>query len=456
MRSPRHILLIAIVLFVTSFVAYKVGRVRSASAERPRVSHPTQFVHTPQRGGKVWLQEQRRLQLKRLPAATAGQPLSMTDADVDEDGIQDLVIGNTERGGNSLAIYRGNLDAFAPQSQASFEAIGRGDFPSPFLPEFTTYDLPIEPDFVVAGRFNADDHADIAVASRKADSLYVLFGDGKGKFSDPQEVKLPGHVTGMATEHPNDNSSGDLALGISGSSFSMLIYRASDQGPVETGSFTLPGAASNLDFCNFGDPNNDLAFLSNGEVMVLRLSSMKLETISLPVHAVAMATGSFMFDRAGSTQIALLGDDGSVQIAAPSEFDPRPYTEEEFGAIRSAKVAHQPLPPFVPKMGFPSHGWQIVENMPNAVSTTAGTAPVFVSTRVSSNGADDIMMIDRAAHEMRVLSHATAPPGAGTFMPAEVAATPYDGSPIATLSMRINIDGRPGFIALHKGESAPS
>ena len=71
---------------------------------------------------------------------------------------------------------------------------------------------------------------------------------------------------------------------------------------------------------------------------------MTLQPVSLPISAAALAVGTFMFDRNGGEQLAILGTDGSVQIAIRSEFDPRAYTVEEFQAIRQARRLDQPVP----------------------------------------------------------------------------------------------------------------
>ena len=85
--------------------------------------------------------------------AIAGRPsaLAMASADLDGDAVNDLAIGFAAAGSGLIAIHRGNLDAFAPQSQASFEAIGRGEFPPPFLPEAELVEIPSRPDFLAAG-----------------------------------------------------------------------------------------------------------------------------------------------------------------------------------------------------------------------------------------------------------------------------------------------------------------
>ena len=58
--------------------------------------------------------------------------------DIDSDGVADLLVGYSAPGGGVIAVHRGNLDAFAPQSDASLQAIGGGEFPSPFLTRSAT------------------------------------------------------------------------------------------------------------------------------------------------------------------------------------------------------------------------------------------------------------------------------------------------------------------------------
>ena len=115
-------------------------------------------------------------------AVNLGQPVSMASADFDEDGIGDLAVGYKGSQGFSIVIHRGNLDAFAPQSDASFHAIGRGEFPSPFVADAQVIGVPVSPDFIATGNFAGNGHGDIAFAARGGTTLYVLPGDGKGNF----------------------------------------------------------------------------------------------------------------------------------------------------------------------------------------------------------------------------------------------------------------------------------
>jgi len=113
-------------------------------------------IQAPVRGPKIWLGDNQALPVKPVGAPTlaqsvaAGQaqPTAMATADVDGDGVADLIAGFSAPGGGAIVIHRGNMDAFAPQSDASFQAIGRGQFPAPFLPNAKVFSVPVRPDFI--------------------------------------------------------------------------------------------------------------------------------------------------------------------------------------------------------------------------------------------------------------------------------------------------------------------
>jgi mucin-19 len=428
---------------------------------------PLQVPQAQPTGPKIWLGERQQLPMQSGggPAGTAAlaghaavvsagaQPLSLTTGDVDEDGIADLLVGYA----GHISLQRGNLDAFAPQSDASLQAIARGQFPAPFLTQSSTLATPVNPDFMAVGRFTGSGHNDLVIAAKGGSALVVFAGDGKGNFASPQTVNLPGGVTSMlGGDLGRANGFTQIIVGINGHSGPELaVFTGSQDGVNPTAAFPLSSAASNLTFGQFGDGGNDLAFLAGGKVQILRAQTMTLQPVSLPISAAGLAVGTFMFDRNGGEQIAILGADGSVQIAVRNEFDPRMYSVEELQAIRQARRLNQPVP-FAPEKSFPVNGWKIVESVPSVGTVTAGQIPAFFRTRISSNGADDVMWLGAGGGQMVVISHPDVAPGASTFLPGQVSVRPYSGTPIAGLPVRINIDGRPGIMSIHQGEAAPS
>lgn len=101
-------------------------------------------------GPHIYLREGKNLAVKHvgsdhaLQMLNSGQaePLSMAQGDFHEDGIPGLVVGYRANGANLLVVHEGNLDAFAPQSQQSWEALRDGSFPSPFRSEANAFEVP--------------------------------------------------------------------------------------------------------------------------------------------------------------------------------------------------------------------------------------------------------------------------------------------------------------------------
>ncbi|HEY6251188.1 MAG TPA: hypothetical protein VI685_14610, partial [Candidatus Angelobacter sp.] len=411
---------------------------------------------------RIWLQQNQVLPVQHvgasqgtdLPADLSGlahaQPVSMVSGDLDADGFEDLVVGYSSGAGGFISIHRGNMDAFAPQSDASFQAIGRGEFPSPFLLEAKTFSVPVHPDFVALGNFTGQGNKDLAVAARGGNVLYVFPNDGKGNFGSPQTVNLAAGVTALAA-----GRLGHTDTLIAGAARSLTVYVYTPLGLAALASYPVSAPVSNILFGDFGDPGLDVAFLSGGKIQILRSSTMQLTTFALPVTVRAFALGSFIYDRNYGQQIALVAPDGSLQIAVRNEFDSRVYTVQEFQAIRQAKMKRQPAPAFVPPPSFPV-GWKIVESFSGAAALGANQTPLIFRTRISINGADDVMVLNAFSGQLTLVSHGDGQPGAQTFQSGQVSLRPYSGTPIAALPMRLNVDGRLGVMALHSNEVAPS
>src|SRR5207253_34333 len=83
-------------------------------------------------------------------------------------------------------------------------------------------------------------------------------------------------------------------------------------------------------------------------------------------------------------------------------------------------------------------------------------APVMLRARISSHGLDDVVVLNGNTRQLVMISHVDTPEGAATFPPGEVLARNYAGMPVKAISTRVNIDGRPGLLVLHRGQVAPT
>ena len=459
-RFKLTLLIVGIALLVSIDIGY-------SQPPQQKHSQPFQNYSGSVSGPKIWLQERETVPVVHVGAGASAmaslgknaQPLTMTAADVDIDGVPDLLVGYATPSGGVIALHRGNVDAFAPQSQASFQAIAHGRFPSPFLSQVNTFAVPVRPDFLATGNFTGNSRVDLVVAARGGRALYVLPGDGKGNFGAPQIFDVSGQVTALAGGRlGNLNAFDDVIVSVSDpkeNTFSLSVYSGSKTGLVSLTQYPLSAPASNLVFDTLADSMPDLVFLSGGDVYVLRSTSMQVERIPLPLSASGLALGSFIYDRNAGLQLALVSSDGSIHIAAHSQFDPRVYTAQELSVVRQAGSRGRSNP-LVTNLSFSADDWKVVESVPGVMSSASAQSPVFFRSRISSNGADDLMVLDPLAGQMSVISHPDAQPGAATFTPAQISVRPYSGSPVGALPLRTNIDARPGVVVIHRGEVAPS
>ncbi len=136
-----------------------------------------------------------------IPQALAGKelkPLSLASADFDGDGVADLAAGFATEDGGVVVLYRGNVDALYPHSPEARQRRTDGRFVgSPFLPTERVLALSAPPDFLFAGDFDADGHADLAAGAR-AGLLAIAPGDGAWGFRDPIRMAAGGRIDALA------------------------------------------------------------------------------------------------------------------------------------------------------------------------------------------------------------------------------------------------------------------
>ncbi|HLQ49845.1 MAG TPA: hypothetical protein VK129_00025, partial [Terriglobales bacterium] len=407
-------------------------------------------------------------------ATSQVQPLTLANGRFyEEDGIEGLAVGYATSSGGAVAIYRGNLDAFAPQSEESFLAIGQGRFPAPFLPNARLFELPQRPDFLAAGNFTGGDHLDIVAATKGSSALYILANDGHGNFTAYPAFTLPGTITALGTAKFDSPIAESIIVAVERPQGpALLVYDTSANGLYLIGAYPLQApatavAAGNLD----GDAIADVAVISGGNLSILYGRNLTpagnlaqgLEQVPLPFSSVAVALGNYIFDRDTRSQIALLASDGSLNIVARHGFDPAPWTVDEFRARRQRLLSGEPDPYVELQRTYRPDTWKLIESMPAvASSSNSGVAPVLMRTHTTNFGADDLTILDSSAGQFSVIAHAfhsiednTLSPGAfpqGVRLSRPYAAT----SPVAAIPMRVNVDGRPGVISLHKDQMAPS
>src|ERR1041385_5316581 len=466
--SAKLLLLVTIICFtaveIVDVVTADISPKQSESTAVPETRFKITSVARASNGPKIYLSD-----TTPLPAIYRGdpstkaalerghaQPLSLLSADFDADAIADLVVGYSNGEQGILGLHCGNLDAVVPQSQKSFEAVGRGDFPSPFLAKANLLNIPVHPDFVGEGTFNPNGFHDLVIAERGDSAIYLLSNDGNGEFAAPQRIDVGGPMTGLVVGQlgrPSPFSRVLLGLDLPGDA-SLRLYDGAPNGLDSFRSVSLTAPASNFLFDD-ADAGHEVFFVSEGKVNIMHSSSMKLETVPLHLDAYTIALGSFIFDRNGGKQVGVLSRDGNITIIARDQFDPRLLTEQEFSNRRKRAISASHARA-LRHLESSDDEWKVIETIPAVAAFDAERKPVLLRTRISDHGADDLMVLNALGGKLAILSHPDGRPGDPAFKPAVISTRPEDAFAVAALAVRVNIDGRPGVLAANAGEIGPT
>jgi Ca2+-binding RTX toxin-like protein len=246
----------------------------------------------------------------------SGSPASVVVADVNNDGIPDLILAD-----DGQTISPNLIDSVRVE-------LGNGDgtFGSPMDFDKYTY-----PDALAVGDFNNDGHPDLLVGSRY-NSAVVLFGAGDGTFNQ-KSAPVGGEAVAVAAADVNGDGRADAVLDYAGNTIGVRLSNGDGTlQPVETydvGTQIQPGSIAIADVNGDGRP--DLLVASrNGADLLLGNGdgTFKPMTAITTAAALALAVGDLNGDgqpdlvvtanagRYSSSVETLLGNgDGTFRVA---------------------------------------------------------------------------------------------------------------------------------------------
>jgi hypothetical protein len=404
-------------------------------------------------------------QLPAIAATPPSQPvqsLSMVSGDFDEDGFADLVIGSALKNGGSISLMRGNPDALAPRTHASWLAVGRHQLTTPFLQPEETIRLTAAPDMLTAADVNGDGHLDLAYASKNSAVLQVMLGTGKGSFSpNSLSIAVPGKITALTAYRPGAPFLGEaLVVGYkSRLGFYLSIVSLGRSGLKIASTYALPGAATAFSVANLDDDFvPDTAIVAGGQLLVLHGRNAingggRLEV--LPVDGIeAVTSGEFLFDRHGLMQLAALTTDGDVLILAHQGIDSRPFTPREIAGTRN----HHPGAPTLAQLAgnIANQPWTLAETDAQAGAHSIGSeTPVLLRSR--SGGSDDLEVLNPSQQQRVTIKHPSATSKAPASLAARIVAASLrsSGDLAGAVAVRTSADGRSGLAMLSKDSPTP-
>ncbi|MDQ1522874.1 MAG: hypothetical protein QOE47_798 [Pyrinomonadaceae bacterium] len=381
-------------------------------------------------------------------------PLSLSAADFDEDGVPDVVGGYASADGALLVLRRGNVDTLHPNAPAAKERKANGTFTAaPFLAPARVFDSPAAPDFIGAGDFDADGHWDVVAAARGGESIYLLRGDGKGNFSQAEELPLPGRVTSLICGEMNQaDGLNDVVVAVESSAGARLLIFEAPVGALRAQPevLELPAAANALALGQLDDDAAiDLAVGAGTELLRVygrdrRLSqraerrasvaAAQVDTRALPYAVKSLALGDF--NNQQEMSLALLGDDGAVHLLSPHPAKEKgTATFEPLAAWRQERL--------------PAGQW-------------AG-ATQLVRAKVSSLPGDDLLILDGGGRQLHVLTGdklSAQPldgraPSKADEIKGGLVSLDATGAPVAMLPMQLDVDALEDLVQLSSDSASP-
>ncbi|MBS1797258.1 MAG: Ig-like domain repeat protein [Acidobacteria bacterium] len=395
------------------------------------------------------------------------RPTALAATDFDADGFPDLVSGYAAGNGGVLTFHKGSKEAFAPEDPAVLEGIRNGDFPVSFEKEARTVDLPVTPDFIAAGKFYPGSTLDLAVGARSSNLLLILRPGKDGEFEITGRISMPGNLTGLAAAslslskpysgiaaaYQNDTDCGIAVFDGAAALDSKSFFKVKTTAPVDSMILTNPDGSTT---------DKDLFFTAGGELQRIgRLAAGAGEPvrIPLPVTVSDLAAGEFIRDRRAKTELAVLGDDGSVYILQNGALDRRPFTEKEMrdNFARFGRGRRQ-IVDSTDQENALANDWTIAEQQNLGVFAKGGGAARLTKAYVTGNETEDLMVVNPVENKIQVLFRE---PVYGTDRAAFTGETrvenlSFPGEIAAVQPVRLNVMGQQGIAVLEKGNLEPT
>ena len=164
-----------------------------------------------------------------LAGEAASVPVSATVVDLQRDGVQQLLLGWKAHAAGRLELRP--VAALASDSRSRF------------------LQLPVTPNFLGTGDFNADGKLDVMLAARGDAAVWFLLNDGRGGFGAATRLGLPGRLSAIVAGDVNRiDGLADFVVAVdTGAKASLLVFEdphGAKDAAAET--IPLPAPASDL------------------------------------------------------------------------------------------------------------------------------------------------------------------------------------------------------------------
>lgn len=345
-------------------------------------------------GRHVNFDEERELKLGNN--ASTGQPVALVSADFDSDGLADVVTADTA--GNLQLLKGVDPAVFAIDPTKTEQAK-----PEPFSAIATGTSLGFSPDYLFAGDFNADGKQDIIGATKGANSIVLVTGDGRDNFSQPSAISVNGNITAIDSgEIGKPDGQADLAITYVNKEGSFLaVYEHPESAfkhPPEI--IKLPSAANALALGNTDeDFYADIAVACGSSLVIVHergqaypwdivnSSGIERPPAVVDVRRMPFSIASMAVSRFGQrrgTSLAMLAGDANIYRLEPT----RKIKASDI-KIPASKLIHSASLPFAPTGADTSKYAMLDQKSDYSGQTTDEAGNLLVDTNEITSGRED-------------------------------------------------------------------
>jgi hypothetical protein len=340
------------------------------------------------------------------PFPVGTMPVAIAMADVNGDGLADLIVGN--QGSDNISVLLGNRGGgFSPAPGSPFADGVPGNYG-------------YFPAAVAVGDFNGDGKPDLAIANRDNLIVWLLFGDGTGAFTLAPYPYYAGHGSvAMVAADFNGDGHTDLAIAnYADGTISVLPGNGAGGFGIEKRfmfGLGIPAIAAG-DFNGDGYADLAVADVTDGKVWVLLGSStgvLNYQSSFAAANATSIAVADFNVD--GKADLAFTNSSGVTVMLGDGTgtFNPAPGSPSPTGSQPSSMavgdfngdgvpdlaVANQKDGTVSVLLGNGSGGFSPMSGSPFSVG--AGSSPAaIVAGDFNGDGRADLAVAGSAANNV--------------------------------------------------------
>ena len=269
----------------------------------------------------------------------------------------------------------------------------------------------------------------------------------------------------------------DVAVGLNGAEGpQLLIFDGVNGVAGEAMRLSLPAPATAVEFGEMdSSPFMGVAVATGSQIEIVHgwgrkqtaALEARVETVAAGGNVRGLAVGSFIWNREGSSQLAALGEDGTIRIMQRGQADTQPFSDAEITARARLRLQQKKTQIDVESVpGWQAdraESWNTVREVVtgNVIGADTTAQNLLLRAHVSFVSTDDLMVLSANQQRLDIVRQVDATAGSQ----ANVRTTAGDmvlttlntaAAPVTALALPQKLNGERGLLLLQAGSASPT